>query len=294
MCYKSYNFEDARADFRDLKNAFLSKASIRQFQAFEKYALTDVLLLPNPHPGYHSLYNPTAVVAYVKGAAAYIAVLQELYFLGSADAPDGVLRSFINDAANWLQSRVDLHTSGNFTIGTVLDATNFALEPPVWRFSCRPEDQTTNLPRIAGCSAIPGWGYDTDTCMLQYGDVGTDKVNLCVCDCGGKENENKCNFGSMTEQNSGKFNFLRATAKQAAAPAARILIERNRDLFLKNGVYDMISTLRQMAALQLIMPQGSFNMYYVRVQLLYWYTHLSMCFPAELLSARVQLLRIKK
>lgn len=53
------------------------------------------------HKRPNSLFNPLAVVAYAKGAVAYMAVLQELWFLGSADATDSTLRSFVNRAADW-------------------------------------------------------------------------------------------------------------------------------------------------------------------------------------------------
>lgn len=49
------------------------------------------------------MYQPLAVVAYSKAAVAYMAVLQELHFLGDAQANEAALRSFINRTATWLQ-----------------------------------------------------------------------------------------------------------------------------------------------------------------------------------------------
>lgn len=51
----------------------------------------------------HSMYNPLAVVAYAKGAAAYLAVLSELWMLGQANGIDVETSRFVTRAAKWLQ-----------------------------------------------------------------------------------------------------------------------------------------------------------------------------------------------
>lgn len=231
----------------------MSMDSIKNFHAFD------------------DMFNPLAVVAYSKGATAYMAVLQELYFLGSADATDGALRSFVNTTANWLQARVDFHTSDQVNVQTVVDATNFEQDPPTWRFSCKPEDVAPDVPKIAGCTKIPGWTPDTDTCMIHSQLAATDKINLCLCDCGSPDKESACHYGPVGYPNSKTFPFLRATAKQAGMPAAAMLSERNWQLFNNSGIYTMIKTLRDMVALNPIMPQGSLGMYQN------WYTPLLNC-----------------
>lgn len=164
-----------------------------------------------------------------------------------------------------LQSRVNFHTNIDNAVPTVADATNFDIEPPTWRFSCRPEDVVTDtsIPKIAGCSGIYNWTADTDTCMIPYSLASTDFINLCLCDCGSPDKEAACHYGQVVTHNPTNYPFLRATAKQAARPAASILTQRNHDLFNTSGVYGVIDKLRQMGSMN--MPNGTFGIYQVRV-----------------------------
>ncbi|NBU64544.1 MAG: hypothetical protein EBS29_08605 [Chloroflexia bacterium] len=66
-CYwTSWGFKGAIAGYTTLRDQFLAKDAINNFAAFD------------------NLRNPTAVVAYAKGAAVYLSVLQELHLLGTS------------------------------------------------------------------------------------------------------------------------------------------------------------------------------------------------------------------
>ena len=71
-----------------------------------------------------SFYDPMAVIAYAKGAVVYIAMLQELFFLGSPKAKETVIGLFAGRAADWLQARVSFLTNINTTLLTVMDASS--------------------------------------------------------------------------------------------------------------------------------------------------------------------------
>lgn len=47
--------------------------------------------------------DPNSVVAYAKGAVAYLAILQELIFLNAAADYQSVITSFAANSAQWLQ-----------------------------------------------------------------------------------------------------------------------------------------------------------------------------------------------
>ena len=65
-----------------------------------------------------------AVTAYAKGAVVYIALLQELFFLGAPEAKETVISQFAGRAASWLQDRVSFLTNINTTLLTVMDASS--------------------------------------------------------------------------------------------------------------------------------------------------------------------------
>lgn len=160
---------------------------------------------------------------------------------------------------------MDFHTNDAINAVTAAEATDFTTNPVTWRFSCNANDVVTDtsVPRLAGCNLLDGWTTDTDTCMVQYEDASTNRINLCACDCGSADKEAKCHYGGRGTWNAQTYPFLRATAKQAALPAGALLSQRNRDLFRNNGVYDMIATLKNMTMLQPLMPEGSFGFYQV-------------------------------
>lgn len=113
------------------QDLFFTKDSINKFQAFS------------------NLLNPSAVVAYAKGAVVYLGLLQELHFLGSP--VEDQIKLFVNDTVNWLQYRVDYHTNVNVTLKTVQDASNRNGDTVYIRWSCRPSDQYGQCQ--GGCNA---------------------------------------------------------------------------------------------------------------------------------------------
>lgn len=81
---------------------------------------------------FHSFYTPTSIVAYAKGTVAYLAVLQELIFLGSTTGEQQTMASFANKSATWLQGRVDYLTNDRISLHTIVGASSF-VEPVVVR-----------------------------------------------------------------------------------------------------------------------------------------------------------------
>jgi len=84
-----------------------------------------------PTPCY-SFFNPAAIVAYAKGTVAYMAVLQEIYFLGSSLAIEGRITAVANVSATWLRDRVAYLTNDNVSLSTVISASS-KVEPVVVR-----------------------------------------------------------------------------------------------------------------------------------------------------------------
>ena len=110
---------------------------------------------------FDDLYNPSAVVAYAKGAVVYLGLLQELYFLG-ASAEETVMKQFAKTSAAWLQSRVDYHTNVNVSLQTVQDASTLDSEPLRVRYSCKESDL---YDQWWGCAST-GIGVNPDTHMV--------------------------------------------------------------------------------------------------------------------------------
>jgi len=158
-CYHSdVGFDGTKKAFLDLKTQFLAKDAINNFDAF------------------NDLRNPTAVVAYAKGALVYLSILQELHLLGSPTAEDQVARAFANRAANWLQSRVDYHTNMSVAMVTVLDANDantYKSEPLAMRKSCKPGDVDQN--QWYGISKLDSSSYNKDTTFVR----GVDMYGYC-------------------------------------------------------------------------------------------------------------------
>lgn len=189
------------------------------------------------------LWNPLAVVAYAKGAAAYMGLAQELYFMGGVDAGDQSLKMFANRTANWLQSRVDFHTDDTVSLQTVLDASN-AMENPIinWRFSCRSND-AANITSMVGCAdAVANWTVSTQVCSLYDGGNG-----LCMCKCETDAQASACGNGMMANENSKTFPLMRTSAMDQGMVAAKVLSERNRQLFKEGDVYNLITALKLMS-----------------------------------------------
>ena len=106
---------------------------------------------------FDDLYNPSAVVAYAKGAVVYLGLLQELYFLG-ASAEETVMKQFTMTSATWLQSRVDYHTNVNVSLQTVQDASRRSGDTVSIRWSCQPRDE---------------WGQCRGGCGAEMMDAAT-------------------------------------------------------------------------------------------------------------------------
>jgi len=136
--------------------------AIKAFQALETQFLNAI----DSFKAFDDLYDPTAVVAYAKGALVFFTVLQELHLLGLAQ--DGNARQFAQRAADWLESRVEFHTNTNVTLATVRDANSenpFNQEPMYVRKSCRPGDQQMSEVWL-GCSTA-GRRFTKDTNFVR-------------------------------------------------------------------------------------------------------------------------------
>lgn len=84
MCYHSrVGFQGTIEAYQKLKDVFVSHPAIDNFRAFD------------------NLYNPNSVVAYAKATSVYLALMQELYFLGSASREEANMRAFATRAYEW-------------------------------------------------------------------------------------------------------------------------------------------------------------------------------------------------
>lgn len=151
LCYHTdVGFAGSIKAFTALKDQFLAKDAINGFNAF------------------NSLRNPTAVVAYAKGALVYLSVLQELHLLGAASTSDAVASAFAQRAADWLTERVNYHTNVNVTLVTVQDANEantYNQEPLAIRKSCKPGD-VAQAEKWYGCSKV-GSGFNANTNFVR-------------------------------------------------------------------------------------------------------------------------------
>ena len=202
----------------------------------------------------HSLWNPNAVVAYAKGAVVYLALLQELHLLGASVAQESTMRSHMTRTADWLQSRVDYLTNNTVSLATVRDASRMT-EPIQIRSSCTHVYQTWQ----ACAEFVPDFKADMPICQFQPFTVGNTEPWMCACDCSTPEKQAACYKGGST---GGKtYDFPIRSLNQGMAAAAAALSEQNRQLFNSTGVYQVINNLRSMAALEHVMPEGSFQFY---------------------------------
>lgn len=193
-------------------------------------------------------------MAYAKGAIVYLALLQELHLLGASVAQDSTMRSHITRTANWLQSRVDFLTNNTVSLSTVRDASRMT-EPIQIRSSCKQVYQTWQ----ACAEFVPDFNGPMSVCQFQPFTVGNTEPWMCACDCSTPEKQAACYKGSTT---GGKtYDFVVKSLDQGMGAAAAALSEQNKQLFNSTGVYNVINTLRGMAALPQMMPEGSFQFY---------------------------------
>lgn len=232
--YSSVGFQGTIAYYRQIKATFENSPAILNFNAF------------------NNLYSPAAVVAYAKAVPVYLAIMQELFLLGSATAEDAKMRAFVTEAAQWLQSRVEFHT--NITkspLMTVMDATDWAADPLRLRYSCKPEDL---LDTVYACSSLSSFSTDKQVALMLTQKTGnSDK--LCV------EFDTTGDGQAMEPYRKRPDLFAVTTFNAQARSAASPLAAKNQKLFENAGVYSIIKTLGDMATAPNIMPPGSFKAY---------------------------------
>jgi len=226
MCYHTrVGFQGTIEAYQSLKKVFLNHPAINNFQSFDQ------------------LRNPNAVVAYAKATSVYMAVMQELYFLGSASSEEGNMKAFAGRAAAWLQDRVDFHTNYNVSMKTVLDASGFG-EPVSVRYSCKPEDV---VERWWGCSYLT-FATNKQYCLINPGTLGNNAEKLCADDFSTPD------MPSQLVQRAGLYsinsvdNLLKTGANQLSA--------KNKKHFENAGVYRTIQSLRTMSTIHPLMPAG--------------------------------------